>query len=214
MKGENLKALGSLEEAKKALHNPKIPEYIIKRHFRTGSQSFKKGLSKEEMAKLRAKRKNKLTPKERIFIRELVSGKNKSQSALAAYNTSKKNASIVGNAVLKRPKVQNALARALEKAHLDEDFGAEKLRKLLEEGEVNLDQTRPSDYLQGLKMLFQLKGYLGNNNKELKPPSIEEQANKMSVAELERALQVLDEKQKRLLSFIERKSAKEGEIVK
>ena len=78
---------------------------------------------------------------------------------------------------------------------------------MVDKGKDNLDDTRPTDVLKALEMFFKLKGHLGT-----KTPQVDEreEAEKMSVDQIQKELEKLDRKQSRLLAMFGR--AEDGKI--
>ena len=103
----------------------------------------------------------------------------------------------------------DALEKALKAHHLDDDFGVQALRNIIESGTKNRLEARPGDALKGLEMYWKLQGRLGTNVKNVNNFKInaEAKARKMSYDELKKELERLSLLQQQLLQV------EEGEIV-
>lgn len=98
----------------------------------------------------------KLTVKEQKFVATLVSGNSETATQAvvdAGYNiTNPKSASNMANQILKRPRIQNALAKAIEKKFPDiPGLGAEVLYNMLrDENESSMVKLKALEYLMKL----------------------------------------------------------------
>lgn len=150
-----------------------------------------------------------LTLKQKMFVKEYLKTGVKAQAYRAAFGSKGDRAkeSSYGAMVYKKPKVRKAIEEALEGADLSDDFAARTLKEVVDKGKDNLDDTRPTDVLKALEMFFKLKGHLGT-----KTPQVDEreEAEKMSVDQIQKELEKLDRKQSRLLAMFGR--AEDGKI--
>lgn len=183
-------------------------------------KSRRRAAWKRMVEKMKENRKNRkaadggLTIKQRKFVREYLRTGNSLQSVLAVYNTkNKRRANFLGYQLRHyNEKVKNAIQRALEAQDLTEDYAARKLKDVIEEGSKNLGDTKPSDYLKALEVVFRLRGYLGGKKDATPRERLEDVAQKMTVRQLAQDLRRLDKKQRELLEIM-RGEAKDGEII-
>lgn len=154
-----------------------------------------------------------LTLKQRTCIATYLKTGNKSEAYRSAYPIKNpKNASIRANAFFKKPKIINALEKALKNNKFDDQYAVETLKGIVEAGKANFDITRPDTVLKALETYFKITNKMGGGNKVQIKMDIEQQAKKMDMTELKAGLKEMDRKQKRLLALLGQ--AEEGEIVK
>lgn len=158
--------------------------------------------------------KRKLTLKQRRFVREYLRTGNATQSALAAYDTTKRNAAIVGSHTLRIPQVALEIRKALEKEGLDEFYVSGTLKKIIDAGvEGGLEDADVKDSLKGLDMIVKLQGY-SRSSESRKDNSDGESFENMDIKALEAELIKLDKQQRAILDAVNGKiGAEEGEVV-
>jgi hypothetical protein len=163
----------------------------------------------------------KLTLRQNLAISEYIRTGKKSAAFRAAYkvgtikkgkNAGKTDAGIRAYSFFRKPKIQDALAKALKTSRFDDQFAVETLKKIVDAGMENIDITRPDTSLKALETYFKLTNKLGGGTGTNSPQNTESTARRMDTTELQQALKELDKKQKRILAIIG--TAKEGEIIK
>ena len=75
-----------------------------------------------------ARKKNKITIKQKIFAKKFVELKSPMKAALESYNVkNKESASVIGNWALNQPQVQREIERIMDEMDLTDDVLVEKL---------------------------------------------------------------------------------------
>jgi len=187
---------------------PKIPEDPIETR-KKQMENLQKAHQAEKL-----KSKVKLTIKNQKFVKEYTKTGLVSKSVQVAYPKMNKKSSIsYGNRLLSQPKIQKEITIALNKYGLDSDYALNKMQKLIEAGQDNLENTQPKDVLKALEMILKLKGLLGGRVvDENSEERLQEKVAKLGISEIEKELKELDKNQKRLLNWAET-GAEEGEVV-
>jgi phage terminase small subunit len=154
-----------------------------------------------------------LNPRELAVVSEYVKTGKKAASYKVAYNP--KEASVAANRFFKRPRIVNALEKALKAKKFDDSYAVEQLKKIVDGGMANIDITRPDTALKALETYFKITNKIGGGNKVAIKLDIEAQAKKMDVNELTAALRNMDKQQKRILEVLKggAPTLEEGEIV-
>lgn len=170
----------------------------------------------EDVEKGRKEHETKLTMKQRKAVAEYLRTGNKSASYKSAYNANPKTVSIQANKLFKKPKIINALEKALKESKFDDSYAVSTLKRITDAGMENLDITRPDTALKALDTYFKITNKIGGGNKVTLKMDVESQAKKMDMTELLQGLKELDKKQKHILAIIEGKApaVEEGEIIK
>lgn len=156
-----------------------------------------------------------LTLKEKIVVSEYLKTGKKGNSYAAAYNAKPKNISVQANQFFKKPKIIDALSKALKDKKFDDAYAVEKLKAIVEGGMANIDIARPDTALKALDTYFKITNKMGGGNKVAIKLDIESQAKKMDMVELQNSIKELDKKQKRILEVIKGGvgAIEEGEII-
>lgn len=158
-------------------------------------------------------RKNKpLTLKQKTAVAEYLKTGVKSYAYKAAYKSNPKHVSIRANEFFKKPKIINALEKALKNSKFDDQYAVDTLKKIVDGGMANIEITRPDTSLKALETYFKITNKMGGNKTTVKI-DLESQARRMNVDELQSSLKELDKRQKRILAIIQG-MPEEGEIVK
>lgn len=158
------------------------------------------------------KKYTELTPRQKMAINEYIKTGNKSAAIRAVYNVQKKELANKACRFFRKPKIVDALNKALKDANFDDAYGVNSLKKIIDGGLENIDQARPDTAMKGLELFWKLTNKLGGNKEDLKL-DIEAQVKKMGMDELQESLKELDKKQQRIMAIIEGK-VQEGEIIK
>lgn len=153
----------------------------------------------------------KLSLVEKKTIAEYLKTGNKTAAYRSTHNA-KKFVKQIANGFFKRPKIVDALNKALKESKFDDAYAVESLKKIVEGGMANMDVARPDTALKGLETYFKLTHRLGGDNQGPMKIDPETQAKRMSLTELQQSLKDIDKKQKRILSIIG--ASEEGEVVK
>jgi phage terminase small subunit len=152
--------------------------------------------------------------RQRKFAREYVKSGNATQAAKIVYRMKQDSAEEYSRRLLKMPKIQVEVEKAMEKHGLDSDYALENIKKIVNAGTANLNATRPGDMLKALEMILKLKGLLGNRVVDENSESrIREKVAALGLPEIQKELAELDKNQKRLLDWTKEKVT-EGEVVK
>lgn len=155
-----------------------------------------------------------LTIRQKLAISEYIKTGKKGASFAAAYAVkTKKNEGKMANNFFKKPKIVDALNKALKDSKFDDQFAVKTLKDIVDGGMKNIDITRPDTALKALETYFKLTNKLGNGGKDPIGPDPESQAKKMDMTELRLALREMDKRQKKILAVIGG-NVQEGEIVK
>lgn len=157
-------------------------------------------------------RNQPLTLKQKTAIAEYLKTGNKSAAIRSAYKTNSKTVTVQANQFFRKPKIQDALQKALKNSKFDDAYAVETLKKIVDGGMENIDIARPDTSLKALETYFKITNKMGGGNKVAIKMDIEAQAKKMDTSQLTTALKELDKKQKRILAIIGGKT-EEGEIV-
>ena len=99
------------------------PQTAIAAHFDVSEAAISKRLKRLRQHAAQAAVMDSLTDCEQKFVAEYVSGKNQTQSALAAFDCLPDSAKTLGNRVMKKPEVKEAIdtimdAQGLTRSHL------------------------------------------------------------------------------------------------
>ena len=144
--------------------------------------------------------------RQRKFAREYVKSGNATQAAKIVYRMKQDSAEEYSRRLLKMPKIQVEVEKAMEKHGLDSDYALENIKKIVNAGTANLDATRPGDMLKALEMILKLKGLLGNRVVDENSESrIREKVAALGLPEIQKELAELDKNQKRLLDWTKEK---------
>lgn len=157
--------------------------------------------------------KRPLTLKEQKAVAEYIRTGNKTAAMRSAYKTKAKTVCQQANNFFRKPKIIDALQKALKDSKFDDSFAIETLKKIVDGGMQNIDITRPDTSLKALETYFKLTNRLGGgaNNDPMKIDP-ETTAKKMDTSQLTQALKDLDKKQKRILAIISGK-IQEGDLI-
>ena len=151
--------------------------------------------------------------RQRKFAREYVKSGNATQAAKIVYRMKQDSAEEYSRRLLKMPKIQVEVEKAMEKHGLDSDYALDKMKGIIDAGTANLEATRPGDMLKALEMILKLKGLLGNRVVDENSESrIREKVAALGLPEIQKELVELDKNQKRLLDWTKEKVT-EGEVV-
>jgi hypothetical protein len=161
--------------------------------------------------RLKAKNKPNLTLKQKTAVAIYLKTGNKSEAYRSVYKTNPKIAAINANNFFKKPKIVNALEKALKNSKFDDQYAVETLKGIVEAGKQNFDITRPDTVLKALETYFKITNKMGGGNKVAIKMDIESQAKKMDMTELKASIKELDKRQRRLLAICGK--AEEGEII-
>ena len=153
----------------------------------------------------------KLSLREKKSIAEYLATGNKTAAYAASHKVKKQWASQVANQFFKRPKIVDALSKALKESKFDDQYAISTLKKIVDGGMENIDITRPDTSLKALDTYFKITNRMGGGNKDQIKPDVESLDKKMDMSQLAKALKELDKKQKRILAIIG--GSEEGEIV-
>lgn len=151
-----------------------------------------------------------LNPRQLAVVTEYVKTGKKAASYKVAYNP--KDASKAANEFFKKPKIQDALQKALKSAKFDDQYAVDNLKKIVEGGMQNIDIARPDTALKALETYFKVTNKMGGGNKTAIKIDIEAQAKKMDINELMQNMRELDKKFKRLKQVMSGR-AEEGEVI-
>lgn len=171
------------------------------------AESFKLGKGQHRPQPLNLRQK-------RVVAEYLRTGK-KGASYAAVYKA--KNSVDAGrraNGFFRKPKIQDALQKALKDSKFDDQYAVETLKKIVDGGMQNIDITRPDTSLKALETYFKITNKMGGGNKVAIKLDIEAQAKKMDIGELKASLKELDKRQKRLMEIIKGTAVEEGELIK
>jgi phage terminase small subunit len=154
-----------------------------------------------------------LTLKEQKAVSEYIRTGNKSAAIRSAYKTKSKTVGAQANNFFRKPKIIDALQKALKESKFDDSFAVDTLKKIVDGGMQNIDITRPDTSLKALETYFKLTNRLGGGA-NMDPMKIDPEtaAKKMDTSQLTQALKELDKKQKRILAIISG-TIQEGEIL-
>jgi phage terminase small subunit len=158
----------------------------------------------------------KLTLKQKKAVTEYLRTGNKSAAIRAAYNIKPKHVRIQANTFFKKPKIINALDKALKDSKFDDTYAVQTMKKIVDAGMDNLDITRPDTMLKVIETYFKITNKMGGGNKTTIKLDIEAQAKKMDVLELRNALKEMDKRQIRILDVLKngnQPATEEGEII-
>ena len=87
-----------------------------------------------------ARKKGKITPKQKEFAKEFVETKSPTKAALKSYNVKNaKSASVIGNWAINQPQVQREIERVMEKMNVTDDIIIQKISE-------GMDANIVSDY--------------------------------------------------------------------
>jgi len=162
--------------------------------------------------RIKAQQNRKLTLRQKTAIAEYLKTGNKTAAYKSAYAVGKNDAKIRANTFFKRPRIVDALQKALNKAHFDDEYAVDILKKIVEGGMENIDITRPDTSLKALETYFKITNKIGGGNKDAFKETTETKAKKMDVSQLQASLKELDKKQKHILDVL-RGVEIEGEII-
>jgi len=169
-------------------------------------------ISPEKVAYGKEVRKRTLTLKQRKAIAEYLRTGVKTTSYLAAYPCrDRSHAQPTANAFFKRPKIVNALEKALKNSKFDDQYAVKTLKEIIDSGMENKDITRPDTSLKALETYFKITNKMGGGPKSPFRLDPETQAKRMDVTQLRQGLKELDKKQKRILALLGK--SEEGEII-
>ena len=155
-----------------------------------------------------------LTIRQRKAISEYVRTGKKGASFAAAYSIkTPKNRGKMANAFFKKPKIVDALNKALKAHKFDDDFAVDSLKKIVDGGMANIDIARPDTALKALETYFKITNKIGGGNKIAIKMDVEAHAKKMDVNELWASIRELDKKQKRIQSVMKGIKVEEGEVL-
>jgi len=149
----------------------------------------------------------KLNLREKRAIAEYIKTGIKSAAYRSVYKTGRlkdgsSNAAQLANMFFKKPKIVNALEKALKESKFDDQYAVETLKKIVEGGMENIDIARPDTSLKALETYFKITNKIGGGGKDIKPDT-EAMAKKMDINQLSAALREMDKKQKRILAIIQ-----------
>jgi len=153
-----------------------------------------------------------LTLKEQMAVAEYIKTGNKSAAIRAAYKTKSKTVCQQANNFFRKPKIIDALSKALKDSKFDDAYAVKTLKEIVDAGMQNKDITRPDTSLKALETFWKITNKMGGGNKEVSKIDPETVAKKMDTSQLTQALKDLDKKQKRILAIIQGKPI-EGEII-
>jgi hypothetical protein len=160
-------------------------------------------------------RRPRITLREQQVISEYIKTGKKGASYATAYSVKNlKRRGTLANTFFKKPKIQDALQKALKDSKFDDAYAVDKMKKIVDAGMENLDITRPDTVLKVLETYFKITNKMGGGNKVAIKLDIESQAKKMDINELTASIRELDKKTKRIFAIIGSGKTEEGEIVK
>jgi phage terminase small subunit len=156
-----------------------------------------------------------LTLRQKKAVKEYLRTGNKSAAIRAVYKVNPKHVSIQANTFFKKPKIIDALSKALKDEKFNDSYAVKTLKKIVDGGMENIDITRPDTALKALETYFKITNKMGGGNKVAIKVDLESQAKKMDVLQLRDALKEMDKKQKRILDVLKgvRPELQEGEIL-
>jgi phage terminase small subunit len=154
-----------------------------------------------------------LTLKEQTTVTEYIKTGNKSAAMRAAYKTKSKTICQQANNFFRKPKIQDALSKALKDEKFDDSYAIKTMKKIVDAGMENIDITRPDTALKVLETYFKITNKMGGGNKDTVRMDPETIAKKMDTSELLAVIKELGKREKRLLEVI-KGGAIEGEIIK
>jgi len=153
-------------------------------------------------------RRKKLTLKQKAFVSEYLKSGSPKNSAIATFNVKGSNASQLAKRLLKLPKIQQEIEKALTDRGLTPDYAVGKLKGLIDAGDQNLSDTKPADVIKALGQYFKL---IETRNKMESPQEkIKQRIHSIDIRELQKEIKELDKRQRRLLGLIP--TIEEGEI--
>jgi len=159
------------------------------------------------------KRRNRpLNLRQQAAIAEYIRTGKKGASYKAVYKVGNDDTGRRANKFFKKPKIQDALQKALKDSKFDDAYAVDKMKKIVDAGMQNLDITRPDTVLKVLETYFKVTNKMGGGNKVAIKVDIESQAKKMDMTELMNGMKELDKKFKRL-KMVMGSNAEEGEVV-
>jgi len=156
-----------------------------------------------------------LTLKEQTAVTEYIKTGNKSAAIRAAYKTKSKTVSQQANNFFRKPKIVDALNKALKDEKFDDSYAVKTMKKIVDAGMENIDITRPDTALKVLETYFKITNKMGGGNKEPFKMDPETAAKKMDTSELLAVIKELGKREKRILEIMKGITPKqiEGEIV-
>jgi len=157
-----------------------------------------------------------LTLKEKTAINEYIKTGNKSAAIRAAYSVKPEHAGVHANTFFKKPKIVDALKKALKDTKFDDAYAVETLKKIVDGGMENIDITRPDTSLKALETYFKITNRMGGGNKEPMRIDPETAAKKMDMSQLTAALKEMDKRQKRIFDILKNGNqppTEEGEVL-
>ncbi len=141
--------------------------------------------------------KNKLTTKQKMFVKEYVLGaeKGNATSALmkAGYQCKDREiAASVASTTLRKPHIKLEVERLLQKCGVDNEHLVGSLGSFIKGAVNNSDKSTPADGIRSIELLFRLQGMLSNDSNDKESLTIQLQGK--SVSELQTMLkQIRDE---------------------
>ena len=141
----------------------------------------------------------KLTFREQGFVQDVVVGKSVKDAVRKNYNCSPRNESIVGTAVLKRPRVQQALMDIMDKTGVSDPRLVERLKYMIfdakkeildKEGTVHQVADNTSS-LKAMDMAFKIKGAYAPERHEVLGVNVSIYQD-LTDEELDRRLQLIE----------------------
>lgn len=146
------------------------------------------------------KYKTKPTLKQKRFVKYYLETGNKTEATRRAYNVKEQNATVLSQAVIKAPAVQNLIRVALQKEGLEDDYVAQSLHKLTEAGlrEESLVKAKPDDALRALKEINKLRDSYPVERKRIEQAVIKMDLKDKTTDEL---VDMLEQTRNELLTF-------------
>lgn len=146
-----------------------------------------------------------IKPREIIFVKKLVQDK---KTQVAAYKETHPNATLdtayTGSSeLIRRPKIQQEIARQLEVLGMSDNYTGESLKAIIDAGVANSHKAKPSDALAGLDMLNRLKDRYPATKSIQATTNLDKQQQNLSITELKAQLEVQQQETRRLMSMIE-----------
>jgi phage terminase small subunit len=156
-----------------------------------------------------------LTLKEQTAVVEYLKTGNKSAAMRAAYKTKSKTVSQQANNFFRKPKIIDALQKALKDSKFDDDYAIKTMKKIVDAGMENIEITRPDTALKVLETYFKITNKMGGGNKDTVRMDPETVAKKMDTSELLAVIKELGKREKRILEIMRGVTPKleEGEIL-
>ena len=160
---------------------------------------------------------SKPTTKMEVFAHQYVkTGFDRKKAVrLANYNVKgDKQADSLASEYLQKPMIKELVQQELDKAGLTSSYTDLKLRKLIEHGEKNIDQTKPETMLAAIRLVNELRNRFPAQRSLIASIDLTKEYANTSIEELKQEVQETDKHIKQLLKQIDSTSNKEIEEAK